>query len=85
MIATAQSQRKIPAQRMYVGYPGLAGMLENGDWANFVFAFLHPHVASMLVLNTQSQPQTANPRITITNQMALNIVMDLPFRRVLSG
>jgi hypothetical protein len=56
------------------------GMLENGDHANFVFAFFLPHVASMFVLNTQSQPQTANPRIIITNQMALNVVM-----RVLLG
>jgi hypothetical protein len=39
----------------------------------------------MFVLNTQSQPQTANARIIITNQMALNVVTHLPFRRVLSG
>ncbi len=50
-------------------------MLENGDRANFVFAFLRPHVTSMFVLKTQSQPPTANPRIIITNQMALNVVM----------
>jgi len=50
-------------------------MLENGDRANFVFAFFRPHVTSMFVLKTQSQPQTANPRIIITSQMALNIVM----------
>ena len=46
-------------------------MLENGDHANFVFAFFRPHVTSMSVLNTHSQPQTANSRIITTNQMAL--------------
>ncbi len=50
-------------------------MLENGDPANFVFAFFRPHVTSVLVLNTHSQPQIANPRIIATNQIALNIVM----------
>jgi len=60
-------------------------MLEKGDHANFVFAFFRPHVTSMPVLNTHSQPQTANPRIITTKQMALNVVMDLSFRRVLSG
>ena len=60
------------------------GMLENGDYANFVFAFLRPQVTSMFVLNTQSQPQTANPRIIIKNQTVLNVVMRLSFRRVLS-
>jgi len=40
-------------------------MLENGDHANFVFAFFRPHVTSMSVLNTHNQPQTANPRIII--------------------
>jgi len=54
-------------------------MLENGDHANFVFAFFRPHVTSMFVLNTQSQPQIANPRIIITNQMALNVVIHLFF------
>jgi hypothetical protein len=54
-------------------------MLENGDHANLVFAFLRPHAASMSVLNTHSQPQTASPRIITTNQMALNAVMHLPF------
>jgi hypothetical protein len=67
---------------MYVGYWGFMGMLENGDHANFVFAFFRPHVTSMFVLNRQSQPQTANPRIIITKQMALNVVMRLSFRRV---
>jgi hypothetical protein len=85
MMAIAQSQRNIPAQRMYVGYRGFTGTLENGDHANFVFAFLRPHVTSMSVLNTHSHPQTANPRIITTNQMALNVVMHLSFRRVLSG
>jgi hypothetical protein len=51
------------------------GMLENGDHANFVFAFFRPHVTSMSVLNTHSEPQTANPKIITTNQMALNVVM----------
>jgi hypothetical protein len=60
-------------------------MLENGDHANFVFAFFRPHVTSMFVLNTHSQAQTANPRIIASNQMALNVVMRLSFRRVLSG
>ena len=60
-------------------------MLENGDHANFVFAFFRPQVASMSVLNTHSQPQTANPRITTTNQMVLNVAMQLSFRRVLSA
>ena len=60
-------------------------MLENGDHANFVFAFLRPHITSVSVLNTHSQPQTANPRIITANQMVLNIVMQLSFRRVLSG
>jgi hypothetical protein len=55
------------------------GTLENGDHANFVFAFFRPHVTSMSVLNTHSQPQTANPRIITTNQMALNVVMRLSF------
>jgi hypothetical protein len=50
-------------------------MLENGDHANSVFAFFRPHFTSMPVLNTHSQPQTANPRIITTNQMALNVVM----------
>jgi len=50
-------------------------MLENGDFANFVFAFFRPHVTSMPVLNMHSQPQIANPRIITTNQIALNIVM----------
>ena len=53
------------------------GRLENGDHANFVFAFFRPHVTSMSVLNMHSQPQTANPRIITTNQMALNVVMQL--------
>jgi hypothetical protein len=64
-------------------------MLENGDHANFGFAFFRPHVTSLFVLNMQSQPQTASPRIIttdqmaiITDQMALNIVMHPPFRRV---
>jgi hypothetical protein len=60
-------------------------MLENGDHANFVLAFFRPHVTSMSVLNTHSQPQTANPKIISTNQMASNVVMHLSFRRVLSG
>jgi len=60
-------------------------MLENGDHANFVFAFCRPHETSMFVLNTQSQPPTANPIIIITSQMALNVVMHLSFRRVLSA
>ena len=60
-------------------------MLENGDHANFVFAFFRPHVTSMFVLNMQSQPQTPNPKIIITNQMALNVVMHPLFRRVSSG
>jgi hypothetical protein len=60
-------------------------MLENGDHANFVFAFFRPHVTSMFVLNTHTQPQTANPKIITTNQMVLNVVMQLSFRRVLSG
>ena len=55
------------------------GMLENGDHANFVFAFFRPHVTSMAVLNTHSQPQTANPRTITTNQMALNVVMQYLF------
>jgi hypothetical protein len=80
MMAIAQSQRNIPAQRMYVGYRGFMGMLENGDHANFVFAFFRPHITSMSVLNTHSQPQTANPRIITTNQMVLNVVMQLSFR-----
>jgi hypothetical protein len=50
-------------------------MLENGDHANFVFAFYRPHVTSMSVLNTHSQPQTANPRIITTNQIASNVVI----------
>ena len=54
-------------------------MLENGDHANFVFASFRPQVTSMSVLNTHSQPQTANPRIIATNQMALNVVMHLSF------
>jgi hypothetical protein len=60
-------------------------MFENGDHANFVFAFFRPHVTSMLVLNRQSQPQTANPRIIIANQMALNVVMRLPSHLAPSG
>ena len=60
-------------------------MLENGDHANFVLAFFRPHVTSMFVLNMQSQPQTANPRIIITNQVALSVVIHLTFRRVPSG
>lgn len=84
MMAIAQSQRNIPAQRMYVGYPDFIGMLENGDHANFVFAFFRPHVTSMFVLNTQSQPQIANPRIIITNQMAVNADMLLSLLRALS-
>jgi hypothetical protein len=55
-------------------------MLENGGFASF-----RTHVTSVFVLNMQSQPQTANPRIVITPQMALNVVMHPPFRRVLSG
>jgi hypothetical protein len=70
---------------MYVGYPGFMGTLENGDHAKLLFAFFRPHVTSMFVLNTHSQPQIANPRIIITNQMALNVVMLLSFRRALSG
>ena len=69
---------------MYVGYRGFMGMLENGDHANFVFAFFRPHVTSMFVLNTQSQPQIANPRIIITNQMAVNADMILSLLRALS-
>jgi hypothetical protein len=61
------------------------GMLENGDHVNFVLAFFRPHVTSMFVLNMQSQPQIPNPIIIVTSQMALNVVMHLPFRRVLSG
>jgi hypothetical protein len=57
-------------------------MLENGDHANFVFAFFRPHLTSKLVLNMQSQPQTPNPRINTTNQMALIVVMQLFFRRM---
>jgi hypothetical protein len=60
-------------------------MLENGDHANFVFAFFRPHLTSMSVLNTHSQPPTANPTIITTNQMVLNVVMQLSFRRVLSA
>jgi hypothetical protein len=59
-------------------------MLENGDHANFVFAFFRPHATSRFVLNTQSQPQITNPRIIAPNQMALNVVMHLSFHRVLS-
>jgi hypothetical protein len=59
-------------------------MLENGDHANLVFAFFRPHVTSMSVLNKHSQPHTADPRIIITNQMALNAAMHPLFRRVLS-
>jgi hypothetical protein len=70
---------------MYVGYCGFMGMLENGDHANFVFAFFRPHVTSMFVLNMQSEPQATNPRIVITPKMALNVVMHPLFRRVLSG
>jgi hypothetical protein len=58
------------------------GMLENGDHANFVFAFFRPHVTNMSVLNTHSQPQTANPRIITTNQMALNVVTTSACQRV---
>ena len=72
-------------QRMYVGYRGFTGMLENGDHANFVFAFFRPHVTSLSVLNTHSKPQAANPGIATTNRMALKVVMHLSFRRVLSG
>ena len=53
-------------------------MLENGDHANFVFALFRPHATRMPVLNMQSQPQTADPRIIIANQMAWNVVMRLP-------
>jgi hypothetical protein len=70
---------------MYVGYPDCMGMPENGDHANFVFAYFRPHVTSMFVLNTQSQPQIVNPRIIITNQMALNSDMLLSLLRALSG
>jgi hypothetical protein len=59
--------------------------LENGDHANFVFAFFRPHIAGMSVRNTHSQPQTASPRIITTNQMALNVVTQFSFRRVLSA
>ena len=79
MMAITQNQRNIPAQRMYVGYSGFIGMLENGDHANFVFAFFRPHVTSMSVLNTHSQPQTTNPRIITTNQMPSNLVMQRYF------
>jgi len=79
-MAIEKSPKNIPAQRMYVGYRGFVGMLENGDHANFVFAFFRPHITSMSVLNTHSQPQTANPRIITTNQMVLNVVMQLSFR-----
>jgi hypothetical protein len=76
----AQSQRNTPAPRMYVGYPGLFGMFEVGDHANLAFAFCRPHVTSRFVLNRQNHPQTAHPRIIITNQTALHAVMHLPFR-----
>jgi hypothetical protein len=76
----AQSQRNTPAPRMYVGYPGLFGMFEVGDHANLAFAFCRPHVTSRFVLNRQNHPQTAHPRIIITNQTALHVVMHLPFR-----
>jgi hypothetical protein len=66
------------------GVPRLHRMLENGDHTNFVFAFFRPHVASVFVLNTQSQPQIANPRIIITNQMAVNADMILSLLRALS-
>lgn len=59
-------------------------MLENGDPPNFVLAFFRPHVTSMSVLNTHSQPQIANPKIIVTNQIALNLVMQRSFRRAFS-
>ena len=60
---------------MYVGYPGFMGTLENGDDANLVFAFFRPHLTSMFVLNTQSQPQTANMGSITTSQTMPNVVI----------
>jgi hypothetical protein len=60
-------------------------MLENGDHANFVFAFFRPHATSMLVLNTHSQPQTANAKLATTSQTVPNVVMRLFHCRALSG
>jgi hypothetical protein len=60
-------------------------MLEKGDHANLVFAFFRPHVTSMSVLNTHSQPQTTNPRIITNKQILRMLSCSYLFRRVPSG